>query len=89
MSDLKLLLIYRGFRGEIPDSVITEWIQNNAEFNITEANLIFKRTYPLLNYISHYNYSEELGNIAQYVNLMDASLRNVPSTTSAATIASY
>lgn len=89
MSDLKLLLIYRGFRGEIPDSDITEWIQNNAEFNITEANLIFKRTYPLLNYISHYNYSEELGNIAQYVNLMDASLRNVPSTTSAATIASY
>jgi hypothetical protein len=73
-EDLRYLSIYRGFRNEIPDSDMIEWLRNNPSFDITKVDLAFHNTYPLLNTISSYSYSEYLPHIAQYVNLIDSSL---------------
>lgn len=71
IGDTGLLQVYESFKGEITKKETIQFLKDNSDWNIEKVNTEYDNTYPLLDAVNHYQYSNIMEHIAQYVNLID------------------
>lgn len=71
INEQELLPIYELSNGQISESDIDSFINNNPDFNLAKIDEEYKNKYPLLRQYYSYNYEEMLPHIAQYINFCD------------------
>jgi SOS-response transcriptional repressor LexA len=70
-EDTGLLYIYESIKGEITKAQTTQFLKDNPSYNLELINKEYETTYPLLNSVNHYQYSNIVEHVAQYINLID------------------
>ena len=70
-NDSILLDIYESVKGVITDTVISQFVTDNPNWDIEKINSDYINKYPLLASINTYNYTYIAEHIAQYVNMID------------------
>lgn len=70
-GDLGLLNIYESIHGEISETELDKFLQDNPQYDLNKTNEEFNIKYPLLEHINSYNYSQIIHHVAQYVNMID------------------
>lgn len=74
VGDTGLLQVYESVKGSISKKQIEEFIKDNPNWDIDKVDLEYEKTYPLLNSINNYHYSNNtnlVDHVAHYINLID------------------
>lgn len=72
-GDTGILSAYESIKGNITDAQLKRFLKDNPHFDVEKINEKYENTYPLIEAINHYRYSDLMGPVAQYINLIDAS----------------
>lgn len=70
-GDTGLLQVYESVKGGITKKQTEQFLTSNPEWDLDKINQEYSKTYPLLEAVNHYHYSNIVNHVAQYVNLID------------------
>jgi hypothetical protein len=70
-TDSGMLHIYESIKGVISEKELKSFVKDNPEYDLEKSKKQCAKTYPLLEYISIYDYTNIVNHLAQYINLID------------------
>lgn len=76
-QDSGLLGMYETVHGEITKDKLDTFVKTNPDLDLVKMNNLFDKYYPMIGHINSYNYTEIVGDMAHYVNLIDKENSNV------------
>jgi hypothetical protein len=74
-QDTDMLHLYENINGEIPQADIDNYMKDNPQLNLEVVNNEYDKRYPLINYISYYDFKTIIKHIADYINMVDLSIK--------------
>lgn len=72
-----LLDIYEAANGPIDESQLRIFVNAHPHLDIARFNKLYNKKYPLLKHIQSWNYQDIVGELADYINLVDKENKNV------------
>lgn len=70
-GDTGLLHVYESIKGEITKKQTKQFLKDNPGWNLELINKEYDNTYPLLESVNHYHYTNIVQHVAHYINLID------------------
>jgi hypothetical protein len=74
-GDMGLLHIYESINGDIPEADLLQFAVDHPDYDLIKINDEYEAQYPLIQYLHYYDYKEITGHVAQYINMIDSTLK--------------
>ena len=74
-QDTDMLRLYETINGEIPQADIDNYMKDNPQLNLGVINDEYEKRYPLINYVSYYDFKTIIKHIADYINMIDLNVK--------------